>query len=388
MLLNNFEPPYGGPELQAQKISERMIARDHQVIFIAKGSGKALKEEIVRGIPVFRLNIRGLASVEAYYRLWKLRECFDIIHVHGVGRLASVAIDFAKKFNKTVYIKVTTAGHILKPIDTGPLSFLKRISPFRKRKLAILKQAQGMIAISREIRNELAQHSFPSEKIFSIPNGVDLGRFHPIASEEKRLLRHKLGLPLDKTVIIFTGKITQRKGIDTLVSAWAQAKSIHEKAVLVLVGSGHDQGDSMENWLDQFLEREAIIPSVIRTGAVDNVPEFLMAADCFVFPSKREGLPNSLLEAMASGLLCIASDIGGNRDLVEDGKTGLLLPINDINSWAEAMQQVVSNTPNLYESYSQDAVIMIENNYSLERTVEGLERLYGSDDRKRGLNIC
>ena len=93
MLLNNFEPPFGGPELQALNISKKLIGCGHEILFISKGSGQAPEYEVVEGIPVYRLNKRGLASVEAIYQLWKLRDEFDIIHVHGVGRLASVAIN-------------------------------------------------------------------------------------------------------------------------------------------------------------------------------------------------------------------------------------------------------------------------------------------------------
>lgn len=372
MLLHNFEPPFGGPERQAIQIATCLRDRGHQVIIVAKGTGRAPAHEVYEGLPVYRLNTPGLASLEAVYRLWRLRDSFDVIHVHGVGRLASAAVNFARRFHKRVYVKVTTAGHIIKQLPPGPRGWLKGLSPFRRQRAKLLQHADGMIAISEEIKAELARYGFPGDKIFYISNGVDTRRFHPVAPAEKLALRNKLGLPPDKAMVIFTGKITRRKGVDTLLRAWRQA-AVHDRAVLVLAGSGHGQPDSMEEWLDRFIIENGLAASVIRPGAVADVAPYLAASDCFVFPSRREGLPNSLLEAMASGLLCIASDIGGNRDLILPEQTGVLLPVADIDAWAAAMCSAVRNPR---PALGAAAAAFINANYCLDVTVDRLERLF------------
>lgn len=373
MLLNNFEPPYGGPELQATKITLQLQSHGHEVIFMVKGSGKAAVFETVNGIEVYRLNRQGLGSVEAMYRLWQLRDRFDIIHVHGVGRLASVAVSFGRRYNKRVIIKVTTAGHIVKPLTKGWHSIVRRISPFSKRKVQLLQQAEAMIAISDEITAELQHHGFSDKKIARIPNGVDTVKFCPVGSEEKQQLRQHLRLPEDKMIFLFTGKITKRKGLDILIEAWFQAKDVHDKAILVLAGSGLGQSDSLEEWLTEYLHGEDDGNTIIRVGAVDNVHQYLAAADFFVFPSRREGLPNSLLEAMSSGLVCIASAIGGNIDLIIPEKTGILVHEESTGQWSEVIQQCVKQ-PGL--SLGIAARHFVQEQYSIDVTVAKIEALY------------
>lgn len=370
-----MEPPFGGPELQAIKIARRLKERGHEIFFISKGSGKAPECASIDGIQVYRLNKQGLASVEAAYWLWKLRSSYDVIHVHGVGRLASIAISMAKILEKRVYIKVTTAGHILKPTGNGVKGILKRMSPFRERKVKKLKQADAMISISTEITNELLYNGFNKNKISHIPNGVDTDQFCPVDSEVKHMLRRKLGLITNKKIVLFTGKITKRKGLDTLLEAWGKLKDLHANVLLVLVGSGNGQSDNLEEWISQYITENNLTESVMKVGDVTNVHEYLACGDIFVFPSRREGLPNSLLEAMASGLLCIASDIGGNTDLIIPGETGILAEAGNKDSWEEALRTVIIN-PN--QHFGTAACELINNRYSIDITVEKLAKLYCS----------
>lgn len=376
MVLNNYEPPFGGPELQARKIAMRLIERGHSIMFVARGTGKAPAYEAVDGISIYRLNHPGFASLEALCILYRLRERYDILHVHGVGRLAAVAIRIGRRYGKKVYIKVTTAGHLVKPAASGFLGALKRLSPFPQRKLKLLQQASGWIAISSEIGQELENNEFNSGKIFDIPNGVDTAVYHPATLAEKEALRKDLQLPLNKKIFIFTGKITRRKGIDTLITAWAQTDQAKQQGLLLLVGSGLGQADSLEDYLTETLANGDFADSVIRTGEVSNLDQYLAAADIFVFPSRREGLPNSLLEAMACGLLCTASDIGGNNDLITDGYNGYLIPTDGIEEWSSMFDDAVRKSDS---SLPQAAVATIRENYNLESTVDRLEKLFGGE---------
>ncbi|SDF72908.1 glycosyltransferase family 4 protein [Sporolituus thermophilus] len=381
MIFNSFELPNpGGPSLQAYRVSQELKKRGHQIIFVAKGTGRSPAFEMVDGIPLYRLNLKGLASFQLLYRLWHLKNEFDILHVHGVGRLATMAITFARNFGKRVYVKYTIAGALMKPPQPGVKGWFKRISPFPKLRLEKHKQADGMIAISGETYNELINYGFPRDRISFIPNGVDTELFRPVGLMEKQQLRRKLGLPENKMIFIFTGKITRRKGVDTLLCAWQSLPQIQEKAVLVLVGDGKGQADNLEAWLDKFIQTNKLAGSVIWPGVVANVPDYLAAADCFLFPSWREGLPNSLLEAMSAGLVCFASNIGGNTDVIIPGKTGILLPPGDVGAWADAIAQAV-NDP--HPALGTAARRYICENYSIIGTANKLEKLYDDNGVSR-----
>jgi len=379
MVLNNFELPFGGPELQAQKVAAALMARGHQVFIIAKGSGKAPAQEVLNELKVIRLNRRGLASVELFWQLFKYKKDFDIIHVHGVGRLASVAIRFAKRFHKKVFIKVTTAGHIIKQSNSRIKAIAQKIMPFREQKLKLLQQADGVIAISNEIRNELEHNGFAKKSIYDIPNGVDTSIYHPVCSEAKSSLRSKLGLPIDRQIFVYTGKLTRRKGIDTLLAAWC--KTTHAKAtgMLVMLGSGQGQQDNMEAYIQASVKKYCLEDSVLTLGDVANVVDYLQAADIFVFPSRREGLPNSLLEAMACGLLCVASDIGGNSDLIVSGKNGFLVSVEDGDEWVRNIENAMLAVD---DSLAEAAASRIRDHYDLTVTVGSLEKMFNNQTKK------
>ncbi|HWR06365.1 glycosyltransferase family 4 protein [Sporomusa sp.] len=372
MILNNFEQPFGGPELQAQKVAALLMARGHGVFIIAKGSGKAPAHEVLDKLQIIRLNVSGLASLELFMQLFKYKNDYDVIHVHGVGRLASVAINFGKHFNKKVFIKVTTAGHVIKKPASRFKELMQKVLLFRERKLKLLQQANGVIAISSEIRQELENNGFSEKSIYDIPNGVDTSHFYPASQEEKVRLRNQLGLPVDKQIFIYTGKLTRRKGIDTLITAWCKSLA-QEKGMLVMLGSGKGQGDSLETYIHTRIKAESLNHSVLTPGDVDNVADYLRAADVFVFPSRREGLPNSLIEAMACSLLCIASDIGGNKDLIIPGCNGFLLPVEDVDEWS---RQINNASVAIDNNLSEAAVSLISDKYDLRITVNRLERLF------------
>lgn len=167
MVLHHCEEPFGGPELQALRLAERFVADGHAVVIIAKGSGRYPAFEMLKGIPVYRLNHPGFASVEVLLRLFLLRNSFDIIHVHGIGRLATASIFFAQNFHKKVFIKVVS--------NIGYSSDKRR--KYSAVKLRRLKAADSMIAITRDIVEDLRSLGFPEDKIAYIPNGVDTSFF-------------------------------------------------------------------------------------------------------------------------------------------------------------------------------------------------------------------
>src|SRR5262249_36402224 len=141
-------------------------------------------------------------------------------------------------------------------------------------------------------------------------------------------------------------------------------------ATLVLVGDGPDRA---------ALEAQAVALGIEErvhfTGAVADPAEYLRAADAFVLPSVAEGMSNSLLEAMATGLPCLASDIGGNTDLIESERTGLLVPPSDWNAWRGALTRVVEDR-HLARRLGDAARARIDAEFSLTVVVDRYLALY------------
>jgi len=189
----------------------------------------------------------------------------------------------------------------------------------------------AFIAITEEIEKGLREDGFPGEKIKRIPNFIDISIFGPATAEEKEHLKNKLGLG-GKPYVIFTGRFIQRKGINFLLSAWKKVADGVADARLILLGDGLLLGEM------KTLARElGIWDSVDFREHVYEVPDFLRAADIFILPSLQEGMPNSLLEAMACGIAPVGTSIGGVVDIIKQGENGILVEPGDVNSLADGI---------------------------------------------------
>ena len=171
-----------------------------------------------------------------------------------------------------------------------------------------------------------------SERLVVIPNGVNVERFQPARDEvEKRDLRARLGLPAKGKVAIYVGNIVPRKGVHLLLNAWLKVIGNRQDACLVLVG-GFERPTFMTRermteltGYQNAIRAQAASPesrcSIIFAGETSRVEDWLKAADLFVFASEQEGMPNAVLESMASGLPSIITEFQGMPEL-EFGQSG------------------------------------------------------------------
>jgi glycosyltransferase involved in cell wall biosynthesis len=181
-----------------------------------------------------------------------------------------------------------------------------------------------VVTSSDIMTKELINLHLPGKKIETIFNGVDLGRFRPTASnDERNRIREKLNLDAKQKIILFVGNISYRKGIDVLAQAWHTIAKQDADAHLILVGdyrvSVNDEKQKEVNEfcdkIDRLIDSSPAPERVTFTGKVQNVEDYFRAADVFVFPSRREGMPNVIPEAMACGLPCIVTPFEGLPDI-------------------------------------------------------------------------
>lgn len=339
MIIERYVPLVGGSETQCRLLSRELHARGVPVqILTRRVLANSASSELVDGIPVTRLAPNGTGRVwkELIFALgacwWMIRnhKDFSLIHAHSATSLTGLCIvPVAHLLNKKIVIKVATAGDLHKEyIEIGK----EKIRPSLGHRIfnhfinSTLRRADAVLCISHEIATEAKAIGLDEKKLVLIPNGVDTDLYSPISSDQRSHLRQSLHLPPDAPIILYTGRLIQRKGIDILISAWPKVQAKHPTARLVLLGGSSMSLDAVTASIEEEIRQLGPDSGILAIGEQSDALPYVQSASIFIFPSRREGLSNALLEAMSVGLPCVASAIGGNVDVIEDGVSGLLYP--------------------------------------------------------------
>ncbi len=224
--------------------------------------------------------------------------------------------------------------------------------------LSACDKCERIVAVSNSIRSLIEKRA--TSKIDVIYNGVDQDKFRPVTKEEKKTLRSQVGLPQNKRIFLSVGFLSKNKGLVTLIKAFLNSELCHS-GILVLLGDGH-----LREKCSSLIAEKSNIRMV---GFVENVKDYLCAADIFVSASLTEGCPNAVMEAMACGLPVVLSDIPPHREIFSfNEKSGVLFRTND----AKALSKALSEAVNMNYSESSSAAISViskhlsANNMSLE----------------------
>ncbi len=203
-------------------------------------------------------------------------------------------------------------------------------------------------------------------------NGVDLDKFS--LHGNRALVRQLLGICDSTVVYIYVGRIVHDKGIDELIPTFVQLQRIVQNVVLIMVG---DEEILLDPILDSTREQMNNNSSIFYVGKQNNIPDWLEASDVFVLPSHREGCNCSLIEAGAMRLPCIASDIGGCRDIIKDGVNGLLFPVKNKDALLSVMLHLY-HSPQLRNDLSMNARVYVKERYNRKDVWREMLKFYSS----------
>jgi glycosyltransferase involved in cell wall biosynthesis len=231
--------------------------------------------------------------------------------------------------------------------------------------------AQTVVCVSPSLRSKaLALGLASTDKLQLLgagsSKGVDTERFHPGASD----VRGKFGIPRDAAVIGFVGRFTRDKGVPALVEAFELIRQTVPRAYLLMVGWFDEADDGLDL---EMHNRITTHPRIICTGFVENTAPYYRAMDLLILPTEREGFPNVVLEASATGIPVITTLSTGARDSVVDGKTGILVPGNP-KSLLEATVRLLRD-PNAREQMGAAGRALVLENFTDQR-VFGLTTLF------------
>lgn len=287
--------------------------------------------------------------------IFKERHKIDILHLQQPYMLSAFSAIFGKLLGK----KVVTTAHLKVSEPKNPMKKLIN-SLFIN---MTLDYSDKVVYVSEETKV-----SFGSSRGVVIRNGIDTNQFiknNAIQAE----MRQKLQLD-DHFILLFASRWTANKGIFELLRAFAVVKGkTNKKLKLVLIGSGEKDRVLSE------IESLNISKYVLPIGTVKSVYEFYCMADIFILPSQFEGLPMALLEAMSCGLPSIASRVGGNPELVNSGKNGILIEPNNFEELVEKIMWCLKDEENLI-AIGQNAAKTAREQFSIERVADEYINIY------------
>ena len=321
MIIERYHPVWGGGENQLKQLIPHLKQAQCTVsVLTRRWYGDTPKESVVQNTTIIRKGIPGNSILSTMSFVLGIiiyvvnnRKSIDMIHAHGAVKLGALASVLSRIIHKQCLAKIATAGHI------------PRLSKGMAGRFIIyhFKKCNGVIALSNEIMEELKKINFPDRNICRISNAVNTEKFQPTPDPTREQWMKEKGWDLKSSIVLFCGRLVPRKGIDSLIDAWGAVSQEYPNARLVVLGSGKDQPDSIEDQIHKRVHDLKL--SNINFEKDTQSPEtYFGISNIFVFPSRQEGLSNALLEAMASSLGVVASKIGGNVDLIENQINGIL----------------------------------------------------------------
>ena len=316
--------------------------------------------------------VSNLKSIEQLRKLI-VQQRYDLVHVHTP--IASVLGRIAAKLAGVKRIIYTAHGfYFHDDMSAKQYRFyhsIERVAGWMTD--LILTQSSEDLATAEKTKLS------PKQKLRYLGNGVDLEKFRRsrLIPSEQQQLKSSLKIPETASLIVgMTGRITAEKGylelIEALVKLRTQFPNIH---LLVIGGQLSSERDAFQSQLNHLIQEQNLEPFVTFTGLRSDIPELLGLMDVFTLPSYREGLPRSILEAMAMELPVVTTDIRGCREAVIHNKTGLIVPPRSSDLLADAISQLLAN-PEMRQSYGQAGRQQVETKYDEHLVFERLTAAY------------
>jgi L-malate glycosyltransferase len=370
----DFQPRAGGAERQTRNQAGALARRGHRVTVLTRRQARDWpRREKLDGFEVVRLGVPGqgrtadkIMVVEVAAWLWRQRRTIDVLNVVGYPDFAFSSVT-AGLLRRTVvlWLGLGDATDILGPSRRR----LRRLQ--RSIRHALLLRCEH-VALTRPIASELATVGLAT-RLTVIPVPVDLSYYRPPAPSERALSRRILSIGDNDLVVAYTGSLRALKGVDRLIDAFRGLVEVHPNARLLIVGGERGASDDAGALWREQAEGSGLASKVTFTGRVTDVRSHLWAADIFVLPSSREGLSNSLLEAMACGLVCIAPLSAAGSEALSGG-AGIVPPSNEVEHLLKALLEAADNGP-LRSVLGRTAMERVRS-YDLDSVADNYERLY------------
>jgi glycosyltransferase involved in cell wall biosynthesis len=356
-MLSELPTKGGGAEMFAVRAAQVLLAHGYAVrVFTSDNTAPSARP--FEGVPLVVFHypmhlprlLRGLLYLVNMLRaLWAQRHTYDLIHVHQARTNAAIAVIVGKLTGKPIITTLVCGGvlgEVLSMNRHAPPGVARLVLPHVWR---VVLKADHFVGVSEEIMGELRTQPLQPAQLHFIPYGVPA---MPRATPRRN--------PLTPMHSMAVGRLNSQKRFDLLIRAAAQLDNVQ----ITIVGEGAERAAH-----EALIAAYGVADRVHLTGHVPNAARALLpTADVFVLCSDYEGLPNVLLEAMACGLPCVITPAGGAADVARDGENALVIPFNDADALAHALQRLQHDEA-LRQRLSDGAYGYYEAHLSMEVTM-------------------
>lgn len=361
-----FPPETGGTGMIAARLSQGLAERGFSVQVITRQTvPHCAAQESVGKVQVRRINpaggmkgagwrafpaMLGFIARLALVLFLEIKK-YDIVVISGMKTIPIAAVPVCRLLRKKCVIRIESPFEMVEPISAESLDMMHGIGGrfmngvVKRMQRAVLRHADCVIAISRDIADRLMHFEHPPRRLARIPNAVDMMKFEPAPADEKARLRERLGFPAGRTIVLYVGRLSRAKGVMMLIEAWSELIGKFPDAYLVMVGSGKGSWDDCEADIAAYVRDHELTSRVALAGHSGRVHEYLRAADLFVNPSDYEGFSLTLVEALGCAVPVVTTSVGVAPEVIRDGLNGFLCPPKNKEAFTAALALALGQQP-------------------------------------------
>jgi len=367
---------HGGTEGQVLNLVRHLDrqAFDLQFACLRKG-GDMLDEFEKLNIPISEFRIKNLYRPQTFMQQWRF-----------AAHLRTQNIQIAHSYNFYANLFAIPAARMARvPVVLASIRD-RGVYLTPNQKIAqkwVCRLADRILVNAESIREWLLEQGYQDSRITVIKNGVDMSRYagHTNTSH----IRRELGIADSSPIVVLIARLNPQKGVDDFIKAAALLRGSHPDVRFLIVGSKlqyqegvFSQDREYLKELQQLAADLGVGESVIFAGHRTDTPEILAKAAISVLPSHSEGLSNTLLESMAAGIPTVATNVGGNPELVKDHVNGILIPVKSPEHLAGAMRVILDDSQ-LAHRFGREAKIMATEGFSLDKMTADTQALYRAE---------
>lgn len=376
MVTGLFLPEINGAVLQCKNLMNSMVNEVEFKVLTGSVSRVRIQESWGHGIEISRIGAgdSGVFFKSLFMGLFLIKFALlvrgiEIVHVHGFSVRNALLVLVARLMRKRIVLKMTSFG------QDDPISVQRQ----SKLQWMVYRLVDDYIAVSPSFVTAARTAGIEPSRCHLIPNAVDIEKFCSASVSDRKSIRRSLGFGDDEKVFLFIGHFSPEKRPMMIYDAWRALVAEGYNCRLTLIGKtsgGYEIDSNLAPQMNSDANLRGLSGKLTIIEFTEAISDFMKAADVFVHPSVREGLPNVVLEAMASSLPCIVTRLPGVTDsLIRDGETGLLIEKDDLNALSDRLKLLLTDRE-LGRRLGRNARALVMASYGIQEVSNATRRVY------------